>query len=54
MLAATLPDDGEVLLRNAEVDEDRTDLIDDDERNIVRLHEIPGMHEEVACSTGNR
>ena len=52
--SAAPPDGGEVLLRDAEVDEHRADLIDHDQRHVVSLHEIAGMHEQIARAAGDR
>jgi hypothetical protein len=51
---AALPNRSQMLLGNAEDDKDRSHLIDDDEWDVVRLHQIAGMDEEVAGTSGDR
>ena len=46
------PDRGQVILRHAEVDEDRLHLVNHHQGGIVLLHQIAGMHQQVAGSAG--
>ena len=39
---------------HAEIDEDRRDLVDHHQRHVVRLHQISGVHQQVAGAAGNR
>ena len=43
---------GEVLFRHVEVDEDGRDLMDHHQRNVVGLHQIAGVDQQVAGASG--
>ena len=53
MPAAETPDGGKMLLRHIEIHEGRRQLMDHHQRNVISLHQVSGVYQQVAGAAGD-